>query len=47
MKDRIKVSTMGHRLNGITRSEQRRPQPSGRTLFFPFRGLVIGANHTN
>ena len=23
------------------------PHPSGRTLFFPFRGLVIGANHTS
>ena len=45
MKDRIKVSTIGHRLNGTTRSDQRRPQPSGRTLFPPFRGLVIGANH--
>ena len=23
-----------------------RPHPSGCTLFFPFRGPVIGANHT-
>ena len=42
MKDRIKVSTIAHRLNGITRTDQRRPQPSGRTLFPPFRGLAIG-----
>ena len=39
------ITNIAHRLNGITRSDQRRPQPSGRTLFFPFRGLVIGANH--
>ena len=32
-------------LNGNTRSDQRRPQLFGCTLFFPFRGLDMGANH--
>ena len=45
MKDRIKVSTIAHRLNGITRSDQRRPQPSGRNLFSPLRGPNIGTHN--
>ena len=46
MKDRIKVSTIARQLKSTSCSDQSRPHPSGRTLFFPFRGLVIGANHT-
>ena len=53
MEVRIKVPTIANRLNGTTRSDdgrrpvadQRLPQPSGRTLFSPFRDLDIGASH--
>jgi len=31
--------------NYTTRSNQSRPHPDGCGLSFPFRGLVIGANH--
>ena len=34
------------KLNNTTRPVQMRSHPSGCTLFFPFRGLTIGANHT-
>ena len=54
MEDRIRGSTTGLQLRSASCSDgggppvgdQSRPHPSGCTLFFPFRGLVIGANHT-
>ena len=45
MRDRIKVSTTGLQLKSTSCSDQSRPYPSGCTLFFPFRGPMIGANH--
>ena len=40
------VSTIGLQLKSTSCSDQSRPHPSGCTLFSPFRGPVIGANHT-
>ena len=45
MRDRIKVSTIAHRLKSTSCSDQSRPHPSGCTLFFPFRGPDIGTHH--
>ena len=45
VSDRVKVPTNARQLKSTSCSDQSRPHPSGRTLFFPFRGLVIGANH--
>ena len=46
MRDRIKVSTIAHRLKSTSCSDQSRPHPSGCTLFFPFRGPDIGTHHS-
>ena len=46
MRDRIKVSTIAHRLKSTSCSDQSRPHPSGCTLFFPFRGPDIGNHHS-
>ena len=44
-RDRIKVSTIAHRLKSTSCSDQSRPHPSGCTLFFPSRGPDIGTHH--
>ena len=49
----LQVSTIAHPQKSTSCSDRDRPpvpdqnttHPSGCTLFFPFRGLVIGANH--
>ena len=51
----LQVSTIAHPQKNTSCSDRDRPpvpdqnttHPSGCTLFFPFRGLVIGANHTS
>ena len=54
MRDHIKVPTIARWQKGAACSDggrppvadQSRPHPTGCTLFFPFRDLVIGATHS-